>query len=125
MNPTTHEQHLSTGDFAAVARGDARGDAQLTDQHTTKAAALFPRDVADGFRASWDHIQTGFVDEPRKAVQQADELVAQVINHLAESFSKERNRLEGQWDRGDQVNTEDLRVVLQTYRAFFQRLLSI
>lgn len=122
MNPTTHEQHLSTGDFAAVARGDA----QLADrQRTTKATALFPRDVADGFRANWDHIQTGFVDEPRKAAQQADELVAQVINHLAESFAKERNRLEGQWDRGDQVNTEDLRVVLQTYRAFFQRLLSI
>jgi hypothetical protein len=65
------------------------------------------------------------VDEPRQAVQQADELVAQAITRLAESFAQERDRLEGQWDRGDQVSTEDLRVALQTYRSFFHRLLAI
>jgi len=86
---------------------------------------LFPEDVANEFRSKWDRIQTSFVDEPRTAVQQADELVAQAIKRLAESFANERNRLESQWDRGDQVNTEDLRVALQTYRSFFQRLLAI
>jgi hypothetical protein len=45
------------------------------------------------------------------------------MERLAESFSDERNRLENQWDRGDEVSTEELRVTLQRYRAFFNRLL--
>jgi hypothetical protein len=126
MNITTHEEHLSTADLAGVARGEARGDARPTDgANPAKAAPLFPEDVANDFRSKWDHIQTGFVDEPRQAVQQADELVAQAIKRLADSFAQERNRLEQQWDRGDQVNTEDLRIALQTYRSFFHRLLAI
>jgi hypothetical protein len=64
------------------------------------------------------------VDEPRRTVEQADELVAQVMQRLAESFASERERLEGQWGRGEDVSTEDLRVALQRYRSFFQRLLS-
>ena len=122
MNTTTPEEHLSTADLAGVARGESRQDLQPP---SNAAHSLFPEDVAADFRSKWDRIQTGFVDEPRQAVQQADELVAQAIKRLAESFAQERNRLEGQWDRGDQVNTEDLRVALQTYRAFFQRLLAI
>ena len=65
------------------------------------------------------------MDEPRRAVEQADELVAEVIKRLADSFARERSRLEGQWGRGDNVSTEDLRVALQRYRAFFDRLLNI
>jgi len=65
------------------------------------------------------------VDEPRRAVEEADELVAQVIKELAETFSDERRKLEGQWDRGDKVSTEDLRLVLQRYRSFFERFLSV
>jgi hypothetical protein len=119
----THEEHLSTADLAGIAQ---EGEVRAAEAaHPTGNAPLFPEDVGNDFRAKWDRIQTGFVDEPRRAVQQADELVAQAIKRLAESFAQERNRLEGQWDRGDQVNTEDLRIALQTYRSFFQRLLAI
>jgi hypothetical protein len=79
---------------------------------------------ADQLRARWEAIQAGFVDEPRRAVEEADSLVAQVIRELAESFAAERARLEAQWSRGDQVGTEDLRVALQRYRSFFQDLLA-
>ncbi len=65
------------------------------------------------------------MDEPRQAVERADELVAEVIKRLADSFARERSQLEGQWGRGDNVSTEDLRVALQRYRAFFDRLLNI
>jgi hypothetical protein len=58
-------------------------------------------------------------------VEQADELVASAMKRLAEVFASERSALEGQWDRGDDVSTEDLRIALQRYRAFFDRLLSI
>ena len=68
--------------------------------------------------------QAGFVDSPRHSVQQADELVAAVMQRLADGFAEERSLLERQWDRGDNVSTEDLRVALQRYRAFFGRLLN-
>jgi glutathione S-transferase len=122
MNTTMQEEHLSTADLAGVARGEGR---QADQVQANAAHPLFPEDVGNDFRSKWDKVQTGFVDEPRQAVQQADELVAQAIKRLAESFAEERNRLERQWDRGDEVSTEDLRVALQTYRSFFQRLLSI
>jgi len=70
-------------------------------------------------------VQTGFVDEPRRAVEEADKLVATVMKRLAESFATERSNLEKQWDRGDNVSTEDLRVALQRYRTFFDRLLNV
>jgi hypothetical protein len=76
-------------------------------------------------RGRWKEAQTGFVDEPRKAVEQADALVASAMKRLAEVFAEERSKLEKQWDRGDSVSTEDLRVALQRYRSFFDRLLSV
>jgi len=75
------------------------------------------------FSAQWTSIQAAFVDDPRKAVEQADRLVEEVIQHMSKTFSSERQKLEGQWSRGDQVSTEDLRVALQRYRQFFQSLL--
>jgi hypothetical protein len=89
------------------------------------ATTLFPKDEANDFHKRWTDIQTGFVDEPRRAVEQADALVAEVIKRLANSFAEARAELEGQWGRGDNVSTEDLRVALQRYRAFFDRLLSV
>ena len=83
-----------------------------------------PADTED-FRTRWSRIQTGFVDEPRRAVEQADSLVAEVIQRLASVFADERSTLEGQWDRGDDISTEDLRVALQRYRSFFDRLLTV
>jgi hypothetical protein len=79
---------------------------------------------AVGFQERWEQIQTGFVDDPRKVVEEADELVASVMQRLAEGFSAERERLEGQWDSGEDVSTEDLRLALQRYRSFFRRLLT-
>jgi hypothetical protein len=79
---------------------------------------------ADGFQSRWEEIQVRFVDEPRGAVEDADALVATVMQRLAESFAQERERLESQWGRGEDISTEDLRVALQRYRSFFQRLLS-
>jgi hypothetical protein len=94
---------------------------------TTEDAAttLFPENEAKDFQTRWTEIQTAFVDEPRRAVEQADSLVAEVIKRLANSFAEERSKLDGQWGRGDNVSTEDLRVALQRYRAFFDRLLKV
>jgi hypothetical protein len=90
-----------------------------------EAAPLFATEETERFRSAWSAIQTGFVDEPRQSVEKADQLVAGVVQRLAESFSQERSRLEGQWDKGEDVSTEELRVALQRYRSFFDRLLSV
>jgi hypothetical protein len=79
---------------------------------------------AEGFRARWTDVQTGFVDAPREAVERADGLVAEVMQHLAKTFADARNGLERQWDRGGDVSTDDLRAAFQRYRSFFERLLS-
>jgi len=89
------------------------------------ATPLLPPDFVQELRTRWDGIQAGFVDEPRVAVQHADELVASAIQRLTENFAEARNNLESQWSRGDEVNTEELRVALKKYRTFFHKLMSV
>jgi hypothetical protein len=86
---------------------------------------LFSSGEANELRSRWDAVQVGFVDEPRRAVEQADNLVAGTMKRLAEIFADERSKLEGQWDQGENVSTEDLRLALRRYRSFFSRLLSV
>lgn len=85
---------------------------------------LLEDDATSDVQTRWREIQGSFVDEPRRAVEDADALVADLMQRLADGFAQERSRLESQWDRGDEVSTEDLRVALQRYRSFFDRLLS-
>jgi hypothetical protein len=85
---------------------------------------LFPLQAVQDYRARWQSIQVRFVDQPKDSVQQADGLVAEVVRELAEGFSSARAGLESQWDRGEDVSTEDLRQALRRYRSFFERLLA-
>jgi hypothetical protein len=91
------------------------------EQHVS----LFHDEEGRGFRTRWDAIQTGFVDQPKAAVEQADALVVEMLKRLTDGFGDERAKLESQWSRGQEVSTEDLRVALKRYRSFFERLLSI
>jgi len=86
---------------------------------------LFSESEMGDFRSQWSKVQTGFVDEPRRTVEEADKLVVVVMQRLAEGFANERSGLEKQWDHGDNVSTEDLRIALQRYRSFFDRLLKL
>ena len=112
----------------AATDNPSNGFAASTNPATSAASAsagpLFPDDELHNFRARWDQAQTSFVDEPRKAVEQADNLVASVVKRIAEQFAAERQKLEGRWDQGDNISTEDLRQALRSYRSFFDRLLS-
>ena len=86
------------------------------------SSALLDSDESKQLHTRWNEIQAGFVDEPRTSVQQADALVSEVIEKLAQMFAKEHGSLEGQWKEGKDVSTEDLRQALQHYRSFFNRL---
>jgi hypothetical protein len=97
-------------------------DMQTVEEPTQ---SLFDDQELTGFRSRWEAVQSGFVDEPRAAVNEADALVTQVVSRLSEVFGQERSRLEAQWDRGDDLSTEDLRQAFRRYRAFFDRLLRV
>jgi hypothetical protein len=106
-----------------VVGASADGGAQMAREQP--AAQLFPDTECHDFRARWERIQVNFVDEPRRAVQEADGLVADTMKRLIDNFSGERKKMEAVWVRGDDVSTEDLRVSLQRYRSFFNRLLTL
>ena len=87
--------------------------------------AMFTPEEVNQLRPAWDGIQTRFIDEPRKSVEEADALVASTVQRLTDSFSRARTDLEARWSKGDQVSTEDLRLALRRYRSFFDRLLAL
>ena len=122
---------LSTADLTgrATATPDAPDTADADGAAATTASPeagdrLLQGDRAAMFEGRWREIQVGFVDEPRGAVEDADNLVAELMRDLAETFSQERSRLETAWSAGESVDTEDLRVALTRYRSFFHRLLA-
>jgi hypothetical protein len=119
---THEEKRLSTADLVA-ANGTMGGSKSAVAQEPN--LPLFAQNDALDFRSRWEKIQIGFVDEPRAAVVNADELVASAIKRLAEVFAAERKKLEAEWGKADNVSTEDLRVALRRYRSFFDRLLSV
>jgi hypothetical protein len=92
---------------------------------TNPPVLLFADAEVSDYRLRWSNIQAGFVDEPRQAVEDADNLVKSVLEKLSQGFTHERDRLAKQWDRGENVSTEDLRIALQRYRTFFDRLLNV
>jgi hypothetical protein len=125
---SVEEDRPTTADIAS------RSDKDAPVEETAKDASepteddhrepLLAEAATSDVRGRWERIQGSFVDEPRRAVEEADTLVAELMQQLADSFAQERQALEGQWDRGDEVSTEDLRIALQRYRSFFDRLLS-
>lgn len=100
---------------------------QQADDHSAhsedEAPQLLSSEDEEAFRTRWQDVQSKFVDDPRDAVHTADALVADVMQKLATTFADHKQELEGQWNRGEQANTEDLRQALRHYRSFFNRLL--
>jgi hypothetical protein len=70
-----------------------------TDSGAEQLEPLFSSEMAGDYRARWAAVQSSFVDDPRRAVREGDELVAQMMKDLAESFAAERGRLETQLGR--------------------------
>ncbi|MFF8610451.1 hypothetical protein ACF06X_31570 [Streptomyces sp. NPDC015346] len=112
---TTETEPEGTGTEAVAAAGG---------QDTEDLPELLSKDDVEAFRSRWQQIQNEFVDDPREAVHSADGLVADVMRTLAETFADHKKGLEGQWNQGEQADTESLRNALRQYRSFFNRLLT-
>jgi hypothetical protein len=112
-------------------RVEERSETQITEQRTPantiedELEPLFEEEAARKFRSRWLAIQSKFVDDPRDSVKQADELVADIIKDVTMNFADRRIGLEKQWNSGENISTEDMRVTLKRYRSFFERLLTL
>jgi hypothetical protein len=116
---------ISEGHRPVLEAINTDGVTKTTIKEDTQLAPLFTQDAATGFRSRWDVVQRSFVDNPQEAVRAGDELVAQVIKSLAETFASQRSELEGAHEHTEESTTENLRLSLRRYRSFFERLLSI
>ncbi|HVO91307.1 MAG TPA: hypothetical protein VMT22_00615 [Terriglobales bacterium] len=129
LNPNAAgESKLRTADIAGTRKPEAEDFIEVESARksaTPERAPLLTGESNRQFHTLWQDIQTAFVDEPRVSVQKADELVAQLMQRLAQSFSEQRSDLEKQWDASEEISTEDLRLALQRYRSFFERLLAV
>ena len=120
---TQADRAIAPDDLEQRPMPETRAPARSDDE---SLEPLFSPDSARDFRASWDAVQIGFVDDPKQAVRQADQLVRQVLDDLGQTFSSERNAVDGGTDTtANQASTENLRLALRRYRSFFQRLLSL
>lgn len=123
--PTRHSEAVPT--MTAVESQHTRPEVERQDSklESSTATTLFADDELAGLRARWDSVQAGFVDDPRECVQRADGLVSDVVGELTTGFTRARSGLEQRWSRGEEASTEDLRLALQRYREFFERLLAV
>jgi hypothetical protein len=106
-------------------RGAIEHKSAADSQSEEVSAPLFEQNALQDFGSRWGTIRAGFVDNPAGAVMQAHELVTEVMKRLAMVFAAERENLEQEWAKGDDISTEDLRIALCCYRSFFGRLLSV
>jgi hypothetical protein len=128
---TREDTNRSENDVVDSSSAESRGDSDdgmearvASADNGEEAEALLPSDNAQRFRERWESVQAGFVDKPQETVEEADDLVRDLVQELTAGFVQRRENLERQWSEGDEASTEDLRVALTHYRSFFNRLLS-
>ncbi|GAA5161675.1 MULTISPECIES: hypothetical protein [Amycolatopsis] len=119
----TTEERLSTEDLVASRPAEEERPAEASRPGEDDRVQLFSEEEVERFRGRWQSLQTAFVDDPQETVQEADQLVAEVMQALASTFAEHKRELETQWQQGEQVATEDLRLALRRYRTFFNELL--
>jgi hypothetical protein len=116
---------MDAGQATNPARSGNGGQPMSAKAEDARPMPLLASAESENMRTRWSSIQTGFVDDPRHAVEMADSLVAEMMQRLAQLFANQRGQLESQWSTGQDVSTEELRLALRQYRSFFDRLLTI
>ena len=125
MNSNTSFEVQEMQGENAIMKTEREARSPMPAMDTGDHAPLFPDNEMEGFRGRWREIQGQFVDEPHRAVEQADQLVSSVITRLSEVFAREREKMEREWPKEGEGSTEELRQALRRYRAFFDRLLAV
>ena len=81
-----------------------------------------PAAIADeSMSTRWREIQSMFVDDPRASAEMAARLADESVQELIASVTERQDSLLARW-HGQDAGTEELRTVVQHYRAFGTRL---
>ena len=117
-------------DLPAERPAETQQDPQVIsmEEHRSKTSgesSLISKREMEDLRGRWTTVQSTFVDNPQKAVEEASALVSSAIKEIDEWFKSQRIQIDKQLSKGTSATTEDLRVALQQYRDFFDRLLSL
>jgi hypothetical protein len=118
------DMNAGEGDESPDTAREAQTDAdRRADTGLRERATLIEPERAESYNSRWKELKGEFVDDPRRSVRGANELVGEVLDELEELFRSQRADLEHGLD-SEQTSTEDLRQALGRYRSFFDRLLS-
>jgi hypothetical protein len=115
---STVQDGARAGNGGAIGPDGSNGAARPGDEADDKLVLI---DNADAFRSQWESVQIGFVDDPRQAVQDAQDLLSSVVDELIDSF---RRTLDDTLAGDDDRSTDQLRHTFRRYRVLFERLLS-
>ncbi|MFE4461590.1 hypothetical protein ACFROC_29920 [Nocardia tengchongensis] len=99
--------------------------AHMVEDGEYETTPLLDQHDLDRFHTQWRELQGAFVDSPQEAVTKADSLVTEALERLTASLSQRKQKLDDQWSRGEDGDTEELRMVLRGYREYLDRLLAI
>ena len=119
-----HEEEVITAEEETM-ETEQRMKEDSSDEERFDQNLLLGEDEAADYRSDWLEIQTRFIDDPRDAVDNADELVSDLMDTITSNLAQQRDSLERQWDEGSEPSTEELRRSMMRYRSFFHRLLTL
>ncbi|MFD9044265.1 hypothetical protein ACFU6M_24855 [Streptomyces bottropensis] len=120
---------LGADDEPGRDRGENRTGGAAPGGSHSGGADLLPHDETDKLTARLQHAVGGFVDEPRSAVEEADQVLEEVTARFTDAMTQRRRTLRTSWettaaDRGS-TDTEQLRLALRDYRELTERLLRL
>ncbi|MER7098115.1 hypothetical protein ABT383_00210 [Streptomyces humidus] len=121
---------------APTASSASGSSASVSSSAGELGVSLLPEDECDRISARMRHAVVGFVDGPRDAVAEADEVLEELAARLTDAVDRRRRSLRGSWhqqeggkDRSASaatgVDTEQLRLALRDYRELTERLLHL
>ncbi|MEU0185755.1 hypothetical protein ABZ312_31995 [Streptomyces sp. NPDC006207] len=131
--PSAADRHATVGKPAAAEKpGDTERPAAArrpAQEGRVPAPGAPPRvdGAVDKLQQRLHHAVGGFVDEPRHAVEEADEVLGEATERLVEELRSRRDELRSGWRAGehDDGDTERLRVALRGYRDLVDRVLHV
>jgi hypothetical protein len=132
-NPTNENEEQMKNPEDTIPKNESRTEAKDWQEPVktmnpiidSEETTLLKCEDIDELKSRWDSIQIEFVDEPRKSVEKADALLVDAVKMIDRELSEKRSELSEHFVNHDNVSTEDLRVTLQSYRTFLNRIFAL
>ncbi|MFE0672526.1 hypothetical protein [Streptomyces sp. NPDC058867] len=93
--------------------------------HDAGTKPLLSREESDKLDLRLQGALSGFIDAPRAAVEEADQLLEELAGRVTEALHQRRDTLRGSWHDQTASDTERLRLALRDYRELADRLLHV